>query len=381
MTAPKILLVGAGAGVSTKDVELGYYEAFQILGVQLYYYWLDKRLFIAKKWMDYLWKHLYNKDELKRPSWDEVVYRGGIEALEMALRYDVDWVFVISAMYLHPDVIIMMKRAGLKVAVLLTESPYLDLQQSKVAALVDVVFTNERTSIHFLKNFCRRTYYIRHAYSRARHWVSASEVTDPVHDVVFVGTGFIERIDILSSVNWKGINLGLYGHWGLLPTRHHLRKHIKGRFLNNQETHSLYRNSLIGLNLYRTSVDYDKESDKVTSAESLNPRAYELAASGTFSITEFRLEAREVLGTSQPYILDPKELEDCIRSFLGAAGGRRHAAQTAQELVEGHTFIDRAQEILWHLSNTTESVASSTSQRVEPLPLLQSVPSEVSLLT
>jgi hypothetical protein len=32
------------------------------------------------------------------------------------LRFDVDWVLVISAMYLHGDVLTLMKRAGLKVA-------------------------------------------------------------------------------------------------------------------------------------------------------------------------------------------------------------------------------------------------------------------------
>src|SRR5215472_13127728 len=133
----KVLLVGAGAGYSTKDLEMGYYEAFQELGIDLSFYVLDQRLYVARNWLLYNWKHLLKSDPERKPTWEGVIYRGGIEALEMALRYDVDFVFIISAMYMHPDVLVMMKRAGLKLGILFTESPYMDERQSYAAKMVD----------------------------------------------------------------------------------------------------------------------------------------------------------------------------------------------------------------------------------------------------
>jgi len=40
----RLLLVGAGAGFSTKDVEIGYLEAFKQLGYDVKFYALDRRI-------------------------------------------------------------------------------------------------------------------------------------------------------------------------------------------------------------------------------------------------------------------------------------------------------------------------------------------------
>lgn len=348
----KILLVGAGASFSTKDVEVGYLEAFQELGIDTTFYLLDQRIAIADKWLKFVWRHLYKSDPERKPTWAEVIYRGGIEALEMALRYDVDWVFVISAMYLHPDAIIMMRRAGLKVAVLFTESPYQDNLQVKVSPLVNTCFTNERTSLPFLREYNKETYYIRHAYSPYRHYPSAYNESGeiPQHDVVFVGSGFQERLDLFKAVtnDWTklGIDLGLYGTWALLPSRHKVRRFIKGGVVKNSGATDLYKASKIGLNLYRTSIDYHQKTEHILSAESLNPRAYELAACGTFSISNYRKEAVETFFTAQPTFETSEELTDIVNYYLTHEDHRQKAAKQVLERVQGHTFTARATEVL-----------------------------------
>lgn len=365
----KILLVGAGAGYSTKDLEMGYYEAFQDLGVELSYYMLDRRLFVAKEWLIHNWKHLLGEDPLRKPGWPDVIYRGSVEALEMALRYDVDMVFAISAMYLHADVIIMMRRAGLKVGILFTESPYLDELQSAIAGLANICFTNERTSVPVLRKVNPNSHYLRHAYSTYRHhpeakvdeqitflqeWQQNTKerksklkvVQAPSHDVVFVGTGFQERIDLLAGVDWSGIDLGLYGNWALLPSRHKLRKFVKGGIMTNMNAHALYRRAKIGLNLYRTSKDYDRKPEHILTAESMNPRAYELAASGAFSLTQYRLEADEILHESQPFFRTSGELEQSVRHFLADEDDRKQLACAASYMIHGNTFHERAKEVL-----------------------------------
>ena len=112
--------------------------------------------------------------------------------------------------------------------------------------------------------------------------------------MVFVGTGWRERIDLLSAVNWDGIDLGLYGEWGLLGSTARLRHFVRDKgAIANTRTAALYRRASIGLNLYRTSTLYGQKTPRIHGAESMNPRAYELAATQTFTLSDARAELSE----------------------------------------------------------------------------------------
>ena len=339
----RILLVGAGASFSTKDVEDGYRAALSALaGVDVKYYALEPRLGLARDWLMKLWR-ARGKDPEQRPSWPDTVYRASIEAFEMALRYDVDWVFVISGMYFHPDVLEMLHRARLRTCVLLTESPYEDEAQSRLAGLVDIVWTTERTSAQSLG-----AGYLRHAYDPARHRPQLPEDSVPAHDVVFVGTGFEERIGELAAVDWTGIDLGLYGNWSLLGSRANLREYVRSGPVSNDMAANLYRRARIGLNLYRTSQTYDRGVTHVAGAQSLNPRAYELAACGVFQVSDYRAESAEIFGSSVPTFV-PGHLEDVLRAYLLDSPARRYAARHAKDAVAPHTFAARAAQVLTDL--------------------------------
>ena len=387
----KIMLVGAGASFSIKDVETGYFEAFQELGHQTALFLLDYRIAIAGKWLNYWWRHAQRSDPTKKPTFVDAIYDAGVKALEMSLRNRTDWVIVVSAMYLHPDVIVMMRRAGLKICVLFTESPYEDEKQARVASIANVCFTNERTSVEYLRSANPNVFYLPHAYSPARHslnqvapprvnasgsvqekprLVCVPSVGVPVrpelllahtnsssvdinggpsgHDVVFVGSGFQERIDLLNRVDWKGIgvNLGLYGTWNLLGSRSKLRPYVEGGIISNNEAVDLYRGSKIALNLYRTSKGYGHTVDHISGAESLNPRAYELAASGTFCLTDFRKEGEEVFGDSQPAFEGVDDLERGIIYYLSHPEKRLQCVSEAYAKVQEHTFLARARQVL-----------------------------------
>jgi len=341
----RVLLVGAGASFSTKDVEDGYLAALRAEpDVECKYYALEPRLALSRDWLHKLWR-ARGKPADQRPTWPDTVYRGSIEAFEMALRYDVDWVLVISGMYFHPDVLQLMHRARLKTAVLLTESPYEDEQQARMAALVDVVWTTERTSAQRLG-----AGYLRHAYDPARHLPAPPDESVPAHDVVFVGTGFEERIEQLASVNWKGIDLGLYGNWSLLGSRHRVRQFVRGRPMSNARAVALYRRARIGLNLHRSSRLYGRGIDHVQGAESINPRTYELAACGVFQVSDYRAELIETFGQSVP-TFGPGQLEDVLRAYLLDSPARRYAAGQAKIAVAPHTFAARAAHLLTDLES------------------------------
>jgi spore maturation protein CgeB len=336
----RVLLVGAGASFSTKDVEDGYFSALRAeQGVDVKYYSLEARLGLARDWLEKLWR-ARGKDPERKPTWPDTIYRASIEAFEMALRYDVHWVLVISGMYFHPDVLALMHRARLRTALLLTESPYEDEQQARVAGLVDVVWTTERTSAQRLG-----AGYLRHAHDPVRHHLSVPDVGSPAHDVVFVGTGFEERIDELAAVDWKGIDLGLYGTWSLLGSRHKLREYVRSGPVSNDMAAGLYRRAKIGLNLYRTSQTYGRGVDHVAGAQSLNPRAYELAACGVFQVSDYRAELEETFGDAVPTFM-PGHLEDVLRAYLLDSPARRYAARRAREKIASHTFAARAAQVL-----------------------------------
>lgn len=343
----RILLVGAGASFSTKDVELGYLAAFQDAGVDVRLYDLESRLGLGRQWLTKLWRARGKRDE-DRPNWPAVIYRGSIEALEMALRFQVDWVVVISGMYFHPDALGLMRRAGLRTAVLFTESPYEDEPQARVASLVDMCWTTERTSVVRLAQANPRVRYLRHAYDPARHRADLDLDLDvPAHDVVFVGTGFSERIEALRSVDWEGIDLGLYGEWSLLASGDRLRRagFVRSGPISNETTAALYRRAKIGLNLHRSSVTYGRGKPRIEHAESLNPRAYELAACGVFQVSDFRQELGETFGDSVPTFA-PGQLEDVLRAYLLDSPARRYCAHRARGKVGPHTFAARAAQVL-----------------------------------
>ena len=344
----RILLVGAGAAWSTKDVELGYLAALRAAGQDVHFYDLESRIGLGRQWLQKLWR-ARGAPKDARPSWPEAIYRGSVEALEMALRFDVDWVLIISAMYVHPDALELMRRAGLRTAVLFTESPYEDEPQARVASLVDMCWTTERTSVRPLGLANPNVRYLRHAYDPAKHRPDVPlDLELPAHDVVFVGTAFQERIDLLSVVDWRHMDLGLYGNWQLLNSHAKLRQHVRGGPISNGSAVGLYRRARIGLNLHRSSIGFGRRVARVAGAESLNPRTYELAACGVFQVTDERAELRETFDDAIPTFTEG-QLEDTLRAYLQDSSARRYSARRARGLVEPHTFAARAAQVLGDL--------------------------------
>ena len=293
----KLLLMGAGASYSTKDVENGYLDALRAAGHEVIHYILDARIEESQEFLSRRWKKLGRG---KVPQ-DAILTHAGSDALRQAVWHQVDGVLIISGMYLRREVLVLFKRAGIPTSVIFTESPYSDRAQAMFAPDVDVCFTNERTSVPVLQRANPRTYYLPCAFSPQHHRPDLPiDETLPTSDVLFIGTGFQERIDLLSAVDWDGIDLALYGTWDLLPSRHRLRRYIRGGVVSNEKAAALYRRTKIGLNLYRQSIDFGRNSDHIQHAESLNPRAVELAACGVFTISDWRAEVGEVFVHSVP---------------------------------------------------------------------------------
>jgi hypothetical protein len=310
-------------------------------------YALGARLAESRVTLEYRWrKHVRADGPLKdvRPTAADVQYAAGIGLLERALRFEPEWVVVVCAAYLHPDVLILARRAGLRLAVVFTESPYDDPEQAKVAPLFEVCFTNERRSVAALRPANPHTHYLPAGYDPATHgggdrWDRTGDVR--AHDVVFVGTGFASRTELLSCVDWTGIDLGLYGSWGHVDAGHPLAPYVRDGLVDNARVGALYRAAKVGLNLYRGAGG--------APAESMNPRAYELAADGVCTVSQPRLEQAERLGDAVVTVDDPAALEEAVRPLLADPQRRRRRAQGLPERVRHDTYHDRAAQLVARL--------------------------------
>jgi spore maturation protein CgeB len=323
-------------------------------------YRLDQRIDMAHKWLHVMWRKKSKADpSLTKPNSADVMYQAGIGALEMALRHQVDCVLVVSAMFMHPDVIVMMRRAGVQVAVLFTESPYDIEKEIPVAKLVHGCWTNERTSVEAFEAACPRAGYLPHGWHPERHKPGPQDGDDafPQHDVVFVGSGFHERLTWLMEIDWTGIDLGLYGSWESVHKRHPLRKHLRGGVVDNAQTAALYRRAKVGLNLYRTSMGWGKYAPAIERAESLNPRAYELAACGAFHLSTQRAEVSEVFGRLVPTFSTAAEASALIRAWVSDDIGRERIRQQLPACVAESSWVERASRVIGDLQTLVQVAA------------------------
>ncbi len=343
----KLLVVNSGSCYSTADVYNGYANAWRAQGHTVVDYALDRRLRAAKSWLQYQARHA--GPGAQKPTANDIVYFASFEAFIKALAHDVDWVVVVSCLMFHPGIFHAMRKSGLRCAVILTESPYYDELQLSWASLANVTFTNERTSVSYFQPYCPATHYLPHAYDPAKHKPEAPDEGVPAHDAVFVGTAWPERVELLRAVNWEGIDFGLYGGFGRRSKRDPLRKHVRGGITDNGLTAALYRRAAIGLNLYRQAKTLEPASERVTTAESLNPRAVELAACGCFTLSDARAEVKEVFGELVPTFETAKELEELVRYYLAHPAERLELAAQLPARVEGRTFDALGRQVIERL--------------------------------
>ena len=335
----RIVLVHPGAEWSISDVWRGINNAMRRQGVEVVNYAMAGRLDRSAKWLKQAWraaKKHHPETPLQKPTMGDAFYHASVGVLERALRFQADWVFIISGMYFQPEAL-----------VLLTESPYEDAAETIIAQIADVIWTNERSSLATFEPYCHETFYYQHAYDPEFHNTDLQPGDDvPAHDVVFVGSGFEERVELLEAVDWTGIDLGLYGAWNLVRKRSPLYQHIVGANVPNEYTAALYSKAKIGLNLHRTSLGYGRGTMHISHAESMNPRCYELAACGTFFTTDARAEVGEVFGEAVPTFSTARELEEIIRHYLAQEDERRRLAAQLPGLVAPHTFDSRVAQII-----------------------------------
>lgn len=323
-------------------------------GVDVHHYRLDTRIEASRNALHALWrKKKKAAPELEKPNVADVQYHASVGALEMALRLQVDVVLIVSAMFFHPDVILMMKRAGLKVTVLFTESPYDHAEELKIAAMVDGCWTNERACVADFRAVNPNSGYLAHAWHPLKHHAKHEDEGIPSHDVVFVGSFFPERVAFFNAIDWTGIDLGIYGTWKDFGLKEQVEACGRADQIDNVFASALYRNAKIGLNLYRSRQSNRNPlvhaDGRPLVPESLSPRAYELAACGAFHLSEPRAEVAEVFGPLVPTFRNPTEAAALIRFWLANDQERQQVAASLPAAVAEASWVTRAATVIGDL--------------------------------
>jgi hypothetical protein len=371
----RFLVCQPGSSFSTGDVFDGLTGALRRDGHDVQEYRLDYRITEACEFQ--IWRERKRRviqpdtpHRSKQALMPEIIRQASMTLLEATLTVNPDWVLIFTGQFLHPDTMRLLYRMGAPTALLLTESPYDDGKQGRLTPYARVVFTNERASVGLLRRWyeqtkhnpfdmrgAQRVHYLPHAYDPSRHRpVSAERADDatvPSHDVVFVGSGFTERQEMLSGVDWSdlGLDFGLYGHWPYLGSRSRLRRYLHRGTVPNEITAALYRRATLGLNLYRQSVGSSRNATRIAGAESLNPRALELAATGTPHLSDWRPEVEEVFGDLVPTFRTPAELAAQLQALHRDAARLADLRAALPARVADWTFDARAQQLLGHLAD------------------------------
>jgi hypothetical protein len=294
---------------------------------------------------------------LTLPHWAEDAFAlSAPRIISQAAWFQPDTAIAVTELKLHPSVPLTLRKMGIPVALLCTESPY-DPTEREIAPLYDHVFTNERTAVSLFGNH-PSVHYLPHAYNPAVHMLEGERATPC--DVFFVGTAFPERKALLGAVDWRGIDLQLRGamwHTDDLPTVDNIRAGAVDPWqgiLDNTAAH--YRSARINLNHHRTTTVWGS-GETVHHAESLGPRAYEIAACGGFMLCDdTRDELFDVFGdvlplhaTYSPTIEGSLELT--LRYWLKHDDECKQVAAAMYEAVKPHSWHARAQqvtEVLFH---------------------------------
>jgi spore maturation protein CgeB len=338
----KVLLIHPAHGFATADVYTGVLAGLRANGVEVVEYRLDIWLDTSHVMVEAV--KAARQAGASFPLPDEYAV-GAQAAIGYAIWKECTHILVITGQHLHMSVPLTLRKAGIKTALLCTESPYLTVKRERHdAQLYDVVFTHEKRALPLFGH--TNVHYLPHAYNADVHMPGDKEAGFKC-DAFFCGTGFDERQRLFGGVDWTGIDFRCLG---ALWHGHQEARHLLIDLLPNEEAVRWYRSAKINLNHHRTTADWSDQSQIATPAESLGPRAYEIAACGGFQLCDdSRQEWWDVFpcpAETSYRAGDPESLERSIRYWLAHDGRREEMALAQHQAVLPHSWQERAKELI-----------------------------------
>ena len=325
--------------ISTIDVARGWEHALEDLGHKVHAFEYHCRI----AFFDRLYRSLQDL-ELMGPVPNEALVNVAVDGLcSRIVEFAPDLAVIVTGLLLPRRAYLWLQRLGVHTALILTESPYNDEQQSELCQWVDVVFTNDRSSLARLKKFNERTFYLPQSYDPHQHKPGPA-IPEKAHDVYFMGTMYPERKALFDAVNWGEADALIVG------TSLNKDGTIEGQPQTNEELVELYRSARICPQMHRTTADYFEGTVIGEDAYSLGPRVYEILAcgGGMLLCDDSRQELYDcfTVGKDCETFSGPEELGDKARYYLAHEGERRRIVESGLKAVQPHSFVERARRVV-----------------------------------
>ncbi len=218
--------------------------------------------------------------------------------------------------------------ANYKSAVWLLDEPYEVDNTSRFSSRFDIVFLNDRSTL--VRH--RDAHYLPVCYDPGVHAYVPGE--ERAHTVGFVGGVNPWREQALASLARRGpLSYVVGGPWRD-PA---LKRICKSANLSAEETATLYRQSKIIVNLFRTRHHYNLDAVPVFS---LNPRVYEALGCGALVISEYRPEL-DAICPELPVFRTIEELEFQVERYLHDPELFARVRKTCIRRLAKHTYAHR----------------------------------------
>jgi spore maturation protein CgeB len=257
-------------------------------------------------------------------------------------------VFVTSSFFVPPEHYDLIRQRGTKMVALLTESPYEDPAQYHIAARADMAIVNDPTNLETFRQHQPNTWYVPHAYDPTVHKPGPATARFK-SDFGWVGTAYPSRRRFFEECDFTGLDVVLGGNWSELDDQSPLNDFLvndKAHCLENSDAVEVYRSTKASVNLYRQEA----AADEFVAGWAMGPREVELAATGTFYLTEPRPENQEVL-PMVPTFTSPGEFSELLRWYLDHDDTRQDIARRAREAIAERTFANNCRFVLDRLAN------------------------------
>ncbi len=338
------LLLQPGPSWSVADVHNGWAEALRELGEQVEEFPLDATLRFYKSALAETGELLECGCPGVRPYLDQqqAIQLAVDPVLGAAMRWWPDVILCTSAFFIPPWLLEVLRGRNFKIVMLMTESPYQDEFQLKMAEYADLTLLNDPVNLDAYRAVGPARY-MPHACRPSVHYPAAAG-TVPEYDLAFVGTGFPSRVRFFSEMNLAGLNVCLKGLWMDLPEDSPLRDWTatdSDDCIDNDVTAGIYRRSRAGINFYR------REAEDAHAGEgwACGPREIELAACGLWFARDSRPESDELF-PMLPAFTGPEEASEQIRWALAHPDERAEASLKARAAILDRTFENNARRLM-----------------------------------
>jgi spore maturation protein CgeB len=344
----RILVVHPGPDFSVADVYRGWIKSLKKQGHQIMEYNTNDRLsfygqavFQDKEVAPC--EHGFGPVRKAMPDPEMIAQMATKGLFETCYTFWPDVIFFVSAFFTTGQTLHILRQRGHKIVMLHTESPYQDDEQMQRGAYANLNLLNDPTNISKWAEL-GPVAYVPHAYDSDVHFPVIPR--DYRIDFSFIGTSFISRLKFFDQVNFDGIDTVFGGNgWDTVPPEYqHLWRYLGHRpdeCVDNTETARIYRQTRVGLNLYRREGEDQHQGE----GWAMGPREVEMAACGLFFIRDPRPESDEVFGML-PSFSSPEEAEELIRYYIKHQDKREDLAAEALYEVQDRTFDSHCDSVM-----------------------------------